>query len=704
MTSAYDVYIGGISTIQGYRCKSLLRDTAPIIAPKFASGAAGQTDLDLLKSASVDNLAGGMFQRTHVDPQKVARAVGFYNSFDENFYPTLPTSSASGTPQTGTVICKTESESYAFVNYYQRSGGASYNGISKFVGNVASSLTVPAALYGVAAQTQVSGLCLHKGFLFLAASPGGGTFVDTNSQRYDIAANTWQDIGGFVSQFFTLRGGLYAINRLSQVFSVTNELIAGAANYTVLAAVGGTDVSVQQAVEFNGAAWVTKPDGLYRFDGLSCIKVLTLYAQKLTVWNGALFFMVGKWLYRFDGTNVTKLQYFTDTINSISCDSQYLFLQSWVTTSYIDSPKLPTSTGFARIYAYDGVAWTICLEKDITPETSFDHVLVYSNNYLLYSQPEFSGAAWDNNQLFPVNLANIFTSSAVASTSQIDITSSEHDDGFPNIYKSLEVVEVDYSGLVNGDVITVKYQLYDGKTWGSWITAGVINFASATPYLEITDLSNKLYKRVKINAYVSTMTAASTLSVKGLSWRYSLQPRMRWRWQIQFMAEGNNNVSDRNNTLIAADSNYFTNHVLKTAKQKTPIFMFSPDYGKIDVTVNSAALTFVVLGQIPLYTDPYSEYQLCAVLNASGVWEIMRVATAVYSSGTDKTTVTVVERGYYGVTPASLNANAEFHLAYKVYVTRVLRDQPILDDTTYAEQTSGESQLQREFLLEITEV
>lgn len=699
MTSVYDLYLGDIATMQGYRCKSFMRDSAPLVAPKFSSGAAGQTDLDLLKSRSIDNLAGGMFQRTHTDPQKAARVVGFYNSFDEKLYPTQPATltTAGGA---GTVYCKAESGGYAFVNNFQFSGGFYYNIITKYVGNAITNIggSMPAALNGSAVSTVILSMCLHKGYLFVASSTA-------NMYRLNIAAGTWQDITAVSAVMFTLRGGLYCINSISGLYSVTNEFAAGAATYTKITDVGGSDLAPNEAVEFNGAAWITKGDGIYRFDGLSCIKVLSLNAQKLNVWNGALWFMVGQWLYRFDGTNVQKIQYFTDTIYQITSSSQYLFFQTWVTTSYIDSPKVPSGAGFARIYAYDGVAFSIALERDMTIESAISHACVCTGTYLIYAQANYSGTAWDNNNCYIVNLDNIFSSSTITTASQIDITSSEDDDDFPNIYKALEVIEVDYSGLVNGDVLTVKYQLYDGKTWGSWITAGTINFSSATPYIEIVGSVNKLYKRLKINVYASTITAASTLAVVGVSWRYTLQPRMRWRWQALLMAEGNGTIADRSGAAITADANAFSNSVLKAAKQKTPVFMFSPDYGKVKTGFNSAALSFVVLGQPPIYTDPYSEYMLCAVLNNAGVWEILRVTSVSYNGGTDETTINVAERGYYGVTAGTVNANAEFHLAYKVYITRLLRDAPVLDDNTYNEQiTSGESQLQREYLLEITEV
>jgi hypothetical protein len=190
--------------------------------------------------------------------------------------------------------------------------------------------------------------------------------------------------------------------------------------------------------------------------------------------------------------------------------------------------------------------------------------------------------------------------------------------------------------------------------------------------------------------------------LKGLSIGYTLQPRIRWRWQTLLNAS-DANIVDRAGVALASPANVLSQNITKSIKQKTPLFFLSPDYATIKTTVNASALTFDIAGRSPIYTDPYSEYPLIAVKNANGAWEVMRVATAVYDSANAKTTITVLERGYYGVTAAQLTAGAEVHMAFKVYVTRLLRDQPVLDDTTYNEQSTGESNLQREFLLEITE-
>jgi hypothetical protein len=551
-------------------------------------------------------------------------------------------------------------------------------------------------------------MTLHNKYLYVCSQTD--TSSPPNIHRYDISANTWQDIGGNAAICGELRGNLYVVQAGSTIYATTNEFAAGVASYTAITVCGSADATYNRPLdwkEFNGAAWIAKQDGIYRFDGIACVRVLGLSTTQLQVFNGALYFYSGNWLYKFDGANVTRLQYFgaAEPVSNLglSANSDYLFVQTTATTGgYTASDKFFSQSGIKRIYIYDGIGMTLLSEINTTFGSSYLTALLYTGSELFEYESDFAGSAWST-AYTRYDLANIFSASAVTTSSTIDITTSEFDDGFPNIYKALENIEPIYNGLITNDALVVKYQTYDGKTWSSWVTAGTITSATDSK-IEITDATKKLFKRLKINVTL-TPAAGSTATIKGIAWRYTLQPRARWRWQPLIMAAGNGTLSDRNNTAITTDANAFSNSVIKAIKQKTPIFYFAPDYGQVKTGINSSALSFIVLGQPPIYTDPYNEYMLCAVKNANGVWEVLRVSSVSYNSGTDETTINVIERGYYGVTPAAINANAEFHLAYKVYVTRLLRDQPVLDDNTYNEQaTTGESQLQREYLLEIIEV
>lgn len=714
--SPYDLYLGDIGSLQGYRCRSLTRDSAGQVAPRFSSGEQGQSDLDLLKSVSVDNFAGGMFQRDWTDNQMVARSIGIYNPSDQELYPTPPRSALTAVSGGYYPQCKVETSMRSLIAYAAFSAGTYYNLLYQIApGSGVTSITLPVPWQNNG-FTNLSGMAIHKNYLFICGMPPSGGGV--NAYRYDFNAGTWQDLNGILNKFCSIRGNLYGINYLSDIYSVTNETAAGAATFTLLDTAGDRTAFTSDFVEFNGAGWLAKSDGIFRFDGVKATKVLNMMTNQLQVFNGAMYFVSGNWLYKFDGTNVVRLQFFGNaerigtTYNgsmSMAANSDYLFVTTAVLSSgYTDGDKVsPTASGLKRIYTYDGAAWNLLHENAETFGANYMPTLLTNGNPVaglkLYDIFGNLSAGWQTNY-YTFDLTNLFLNTTVTSASKLEFTTSEHDAGFPNIFKSAELLDLAYTGMGAGDSIAISYQIFDGKNWGSWQTLGTIT--STTPNtIEIINPLPKLYRRIKFSG-VATLAANSTLTLKGVSMRYTLQPRTRWRWQATLMAEGNSTTQDRNNNAITSDANALTNNVIKSIKQKTPIFMLSPDYGAVKTQINSAAVSFIVKGQVPLYTDPYLEYPLVAVKNNSGVWEVLRVSNVSYvGGGTDETTITVLERGYYGVTPAQINAGAEFHLCYKVYVTRLLRDAPTLDTNTYNEQdTSGESQIQREYLMEITEV
>lgn len=699
---SYDLYLGDISSLSGYRVRSLRRDSAPLVASRFSSGQQGLSDLDLLKSAALVDTSEGMFQRSHESDRKAARLVGVYNKYDEQLYPAPPRSTALSSPPFGMPRAKAENSQYTFGSFSYFSTGNNTNYLYKAAaGNTnMTSIALPAAVAngGSGATGQITGLCLHGEYLYIGLYDNS---YQQDSYRMKISDNTFQNITGYITLFFELRGALYGIQKNGDLFAITNEFAAGACTYTQLDKVGLSTLPAA-VEEFNGAAWIAKPEGLFRFDGFKSVKVLPYQISHMKAFNGALFFVSGNWLFRFDGSNVVKLQYMPETFSGFSASSDYLFLATHAAVNtYQVTDKFGTYTAtdqLRRIYTYDGASFYLLNETTLANPTVAYSQIYYTNSILFdYCHPT-SGA-----ELHSYAMSTIFSATSVTASSSLEITTSEFDDNFPNVYKTLELVEPIYTGFTSGDSIAVRYQTFNGTTWSSWNTAGTITTA-ANSQLELTDNSLKLFKRMKISVIV-TPAAGSSIALRGVSWRHTLQPRTRWRWTANLMASGNSTSLDRNDNAITADSNALTNQVISTIKRKTPVFLLAPDYGRVKTGISAAALTFIVKGQAPIYTDPYSEYSLCAVQNSNSVWEVLRVSSVSYSSVNDETTITVLERGYYGVTAATINASAEFRLAYRVYVTRLQGETPILDETVYNEQdTTGESQIQREFLLEIVEV
>lgn len=715
-TSEFDLYLGDKANIQGYRVRSISRDSAPQTAPRFSTGAEGQTELDLLKSASVDDFVGGMFQRDWNDSTKVARSVGIYNPYDAMLYPALAPTNFGTSLTLGTVLCKVENELYSFIAFgrYVLGSGAGTGYVSalykvtKATGAL-TAITLP-TVFTTNALENIVDLGLHKEYLYISTQ----YVSQINNYRMKISDNTFQDIGGVGVIMRALRGVLYHINSSSNIYSMSNETAAGVATYTLVDTTGQSDpvtAAPSDAIEFNGALWIAKPEGIYRFDGVKAVRVLKLRTRKFTEFNGALYFIAKQWLYKFDGTNVTKLQFFGygEVFGdcSLSSNQDYLFLESFSAAGTFQSTTDKQAAGSAlrRVYTWDGQAFNILYEWSLTGLYKPPSVgILYTEDTLF----EIYGIAQSASDNAPVDLyynrfdlQNYFKNTSVTPTALMDITTSEFDAKYPNVFKSANVIELQYKNMIAGDSLLVTYQLFDGKTWGSWITAGTITSTSDNK-IELNDSDKMLFKRMKINV-TATFAANSTFSMKGISLRWTLQPRVRWRWQALIAAHGLITDSRFNNKpTLQLTANKMNNLITQSIKQKTPVYMLSPDYGVVQAGVNASATTIVIAGDIPIYTDPYAEYPLIAIKNAVGTWEILRVLSATFN-GTN-TSIVVESRGYLGITAGAISTGAEFHLCYRVYVTRLMRDAPILDDNTYDEQTTKNSQLQREFMVEVIEV
>lgn len=726
MTPDYDILLGDQATLQGYRTRFLIKSSASTIAPRFSTGAQSQSDLDMLKSASIDDFGGGMFQNAWEDKHKASRVVGFYNRYNDSLYPT-PEFNTTGQgvitaahPQlnnTWRITAKVESELYVFVAFSQVSGGNLNNSLfrkAKYTGSADwVEITLPVGVgtgaLGISDISPITDLSIHKGFLYVSGQVENATASGTHftNFRYSLAAGTWQNLGGYGVMMRPLRGVLYHLNINGTIYAMSNELAASAATYTAIDQVGVNDVSNTfiGAEEFNGALWIFKVDGIFRFDGLKATRVLPLKATIVTQYNGALYFGSSNWLYRFDGTNLEKIQYFgqAEVLSSFSVSPDFLFIQTKVVSSasYIDDPKPdpgtppPANTYQIRHYYYDGVGFYMLDERSITLTTTLTAACFYVGDTFCFVYPDVND--WYHKQ---TDLTKLGLSTSVATTSQLEVTLSDFDDGFPNVLKAQETLRVLFQDKAASDTIVVKYQLYDGQTWGSWLTAST----AATGLIELNAPLDKLYFRIRVNVTV-TLSAASSISLKGVALGYTLQPRVRWRWQLGLMTEGNSAIETRNNVKIELDANQLTNIITQSIKQKTPVWLTAPDYARVNLAVNAASLSLRVGGQIPVYTDPYGEPVYIAVKNVNNVWEILKVTAVSYDQPNDRTTLTLAARGYLGVTAANIAVDAEVRPIYKVYVTRLLRDAPELLPNVYNQQpTTNESQLQREPSIEVIEV
>ncbi|CAB4155613.1 hypothetical protein UFOVP667_13 [uncultured Caudovirales phage] len=705
----YDIYLGNIGEMQGYKTSAFIRDAAPLIAPRFGSAANGQTDLDLSKIATMSDVEGGMFQQYWEDNKKALRVRGIYNPVNKRLHPTLPSQSTTGyTSYTGTQTATAEVSGFGTSFFATRDG--STNKIHRIdSAGVVTTLTLPAAISG--STCPITGLSLHKQYLFISGMDS--TTVTFNLHRMDLAALSFQDLGGAFRHTRPLNGVLYGIQSESDFYVITNETIAGAATYTYVKryGVGSSQISpVRDFVEYNGALYFSKAEGIYRYDGVDARLIIPIYGSLLTVFNGSMYFMSKNWLYEYSGQSLKKLQYFGlgSYIVSMSVIADWLAILSQpANTSYSFGGQDDDATYDSRIYIYDGAGITVFNERialaGFPRGTSLSHA--GDNLYVL----SVSNVTWASS-IAKYNFADVYKK-ALNSNQGPQVVTSEFDAGFPDVYKSFEGVDVGFDQYLNTETIKVEYAL-DGSS--SYTTLRTLQSVGAGPLYEndksFIEAKDIVFKTIKIRVTMNTpLNSYMTLGPVSIS--YTLQPRYRNRWQVTFPINGNDQtviIDDGTGTSITRVANETTFALSELTAQKNKAYMLVPDYGRVKTAMNTTDNELKIKGHFLWHPtvesqDSILDYPLIAVKLASGDWYFQRVRQGYYDAGLDETVLYFGPRDYLGQTPAAIAAEAEVRQAFPVFVTRLIRDNLVIDDTTVNEAVTGESQYERSIVLEITE-
>ena len=316
----------------------------------------------------------------------------------------------------------------------------------------------------------------------------------------------------------------------SSVYSVTNETAASAATYTLLKAVGPSEPDTDRPnafVEFNGAGWIAKNSGLYRFDGADVVKVFPGQCLLLTAHQGALYWHTNGWLYRFNGSLVEKLQYFGNAEYIIDIqshlDSLYV-LTSTNATDYKFAGSDADGTIDNRIFEFDGANFRVIFEEDlVVPINMISSV----GNYLVIATGSSVSAACSANL---INFADRYK--VTTSTSQTAyIITADFDGGLPNIPKLLRRIQVDVDNTSTTTRATIQYQRFIGSTWSDWSTAEPFSFSASTtagtstiniPTSSLVSTTNRsLFNRSRVKVTIDGTATGLSFALKGGTNQYN---------------------------------------------------------------------------------------------------------------------------------------------------------------------------------------
>jgi len=705
----YDIFLGNIGEMYGYKTSGFIRDAAPLIAPRFGSAANGQTDLDLSKIATLSDVEGGMFQQFWEDSKKALRVRGIYNPVNKRLHPTLPSQSTSGyTSFTGTQVVTAEVSGFGTSFFATRDG--STNKIHRVdSAGVVTTLTIPAAISG--STCSITGLSLHKQYLFISGMDSAT--VTFNLHRMDLAALSFQDLGGAFRHTRPLNGVLYGIQSESDFYVITNETIAGAATYTYVKryGVGSSQISpVRDFVEYNGALYFTKAEGIYRYDGVDARLVIPIYGSLLTVFNGSMYFMSKNWLYEYSGQSLKKLQYFGrgSNICSMTIIADWLALLSQpANNNYSFGGQDDDANYDSRIYIFDGAGITVFNERlavsGFPKGTSLSHA---GDNLYVFSP---SNVTWGSS-IAKYDFADVYKK-ALNNNQGPQIVTSEFDAGFPDVFKSFEGVDIGFDQYLNAETIKVEYALEGSSNYQTLRTLQSVGagplYENDKSFIEATGI---VFKTIKIRVTMTTpLNSYMTLGPVSIS--YTLQPRYRNRWQVTIPINGDDQteiITDGSGGTITRVANDTAYELSKLIISKNKFYMIGPDYGRVKTSVSSSDIELRIKGRFMYFPstqieDSILDYPVLAFRLASGDWYFQRMRQGPYDAVNNETVLYFGPRNYLGQTAVAIPVDTEVRQAFPVFVTRLIRDNLIIDDTTVNEAATGESQYQRSIVLEITE-
>lgn len=744
-----------------YIVKTYLRSVTDDLVARFGSPAQGDTNLDLLKSESQKGFRGGMFQKEFDDPEMAMQiSNAYYNELDGNLYftpkPKITHDTVTFFPNNKgvTAWCFFQGSLYfAYQNNIPENRLVRY----EIATGTITLVNLPDYI-DVGTHDSIGSMTVFNRLIYINgnnATVVGGSFNMTRYNGLSGGSEGFADLNNSLDNYdkaVIWRGGFYAA--AGDVFRLLTNISSGTSmTETTLGDSGNLSTQfhgLQEILVFNDQVYILKTVGIFRYDGVAITPVLFFPNEQSSdafkfsaVFNGRMYYTVGSKIYEFDGVNITMIEDLTDgfQIRDMAASDDRLWITTQAQSGFpgLEFEGQPVGVNTHQVFCYDGRGFFLYRQLQAGFGDGYEDVTVrvipvQNKVFLIVPDISLPGGVptSDGAYIITIDLSNEFSDQDVGhdGTNNTEdgflVVSSDFDNGYPSVDKTLNGVLLDYEGFTNGEsYFLMDVQTYRNGVWSAWSTifdsrhvqAGgaetdyyLYNQSTVSvPHLAtVPHAYEKLrYRLVGVIDTGSTDPVTTVPRIKKLALRYALQPRLRRRWLLTLQIQGVDNRSLNtpelsDGALEVRTSSYLRRVLYDAWQNRKPVLLYDADFTEIKQVSPDIILQgtdFIFPGDFIAMQDTGTE---------GTPWLNRRVGSATQDELNDETTITLDDFGFrIGIgganAPATAGVGAQVRHSHAVYITRLENERYIMDPNT-TNELNDHSDFESDIVVALTEV
>lgn len=683
--SKNDVSING----QSYRARSYVKSEFAPFVPRLGAGDPTESHFDLLKSRTSESFEGGELQFDFIDNNEIFASQGLEPWWRDGSI----SSSSQPTRQTNftnkhLVTAKAESpqNGYQYVATADYTASTTSNKIYRITTGLSlTALTLPANLQD---QTigRILSMVVWQGYLIISQA-GNHMYqcVLTGTTVTEITAGTAMCFGRMAVWKGDLYGTSVGADQLYKYTGTTatraQSLIGDTFSYITYSGDGFNNTVRLQV--FAGRLVLTRPDGLWAYDGMNFLQIEVADFSFAAVYRGYLYFFRPDGLYRYNFSLVEKVYDYLQLGSlcdiSTTWDGRRMFILT-INANSSASPRLQTRHDLALGLAWsdnnhgDGVVWefdgkgiwathrTTTFDRttqDFADQCDPHTLILLGTKYVsIWRRFDYNGY-WD---IVEQDATHGFSPPA-------KLVTSVFDGDFPSVRKSFQNFNL-YCDYPSG--VTINFTLYYRTSGfdltGNWTSLG--NFQLDDTHFGFSTVAAALsginFNRIQF-MLVGNTSINDKIRIRKWGIQYLLMPAYKWQWTLNLALYGDNELEPLRlkDGSVSSDSITTLRGTLYKARDAgTPVSFIDVDTTDLNGTINASATTITLTSTLLLKSFGY------VVIDN----EIIG-----YTSKNDTQLLGCV-RGMFGTTAASHTSAALVHPFYLVIVRQIQSEKIILDD------------------------